>query len=157
MRVFRTTAVGSAGGTAEPAHCIADRFVFLNGVVYKVPFWRGFAYRGSSAAWGSNLPGRLYEYPILFTGDSSNLSYTALAACPSGWMNTYPGGPCHRAHEDKGVNIQFYDGSVKWRSWPQPVDAFPPMTMGPWEALTWRGAGSVWYSPGLLDVAYGGR
>jgi len=153
------TVVSSAGGAAVPTYCIDDRFVFPNGVTYNVPYWHGFAYRGSSAAWWSELPGRLDRYPILCEGEPLKLSYTALASCPSGWVNSYPGQPYQRAHGEKGVNVLFYDGSAKWFGWPRPLalswaGTDPPLTYGPWSKL-WEGAGSVWYSPGLLDAVHG--
>jgi prepilin-type N-terminal cleavage/methylation domain-containing protein/prepilin-type processing-associated H-X9-DG protein len=153
------TAVSSNGGAAEVGWCIDAKFTFPSvGVEYAVPYWRGFAYRGSSAAWWNELPGRLEHYPITCAGETSNVYYTALASCPSGWVNSYPGQPYVRSHADRGVNVLYYDGSAKWLTWPRPFAAGwagtdPPLTYGPW-SKTWQGFGAAWYSPGMLDDAY---
>jgi len=147
--------VSSAGGATRASWCIDHTFTFPNGVQYDVPYWKAFGYRGSSAAWWSNLPGRLDQYPFPCPTDTVEPYYRALAACPSGWVNSYPGQPMHRAHGDYGVNVTSHNGAVLWYEWPTPFSdwtaADPPITFGPWGAPVWAGAGSVWYGPGKLD------
>jgi prepilin-type N-terminal cleavage/methylation domain-containing protein len=147
------------GGATQCSWCIDHTVIFNNGVEYKSPSWKGFGYRGSSAAWWSALPGRLDQWPqhVKYTCGTETvlLYYRALAACPTGWMNTYPSSPVHRAHSDKGVNVMSYNGQVIWYEWPTPWSSWtaadPPQTMGPWGAPVWAGAGALWCSPGVFD------
>ena len=148
-----------AGGAAQASYCIDHTLIFTNGVEYTAPFWKAFGYRGSSAAGGLPVPERLNRYPVLCASDPVIKYYRALEACPSGWLNTYPGQPMHRAHGDKGVNLLGSRGMVLWYEWPVPFSdwttANPPMTMGPWGSPVWLGAGTGWNSPGVLDKFLG--
>jgi len=146
--------VSSNGGATQSSYCIDHMLIFPNGVEYKAPYWKTFPYRGSSAAWWNPMPGRIAQWPIPCADGAVTRYYRALWSCPSG-LFPYPGNPVHHAHQDRGVNIMSHSGAATFYEWP--VSLFSggnaPMTVGPWQATIWLGAGTVWYSPGVLDQA----
>jgi len=146
------------GGAVQSTFCVDVKLIFASGTVYDAPFWKTFGFRCSSAAWWNAFPGRLSKYPMVCDGETEAVHYTALTTCPSG-NHCWVGPSIFHPHQDRGVNVGFYDGSVSWYQWPNRLVASaapePPSTVGPWGVTVWKGAGTVWYSPGPIDLIYG--
>jgi len=120
-----------------------------------------YSYRASVAGWMGNLSMRLGDYPHAGLVASFNATvdnnWTALVACPA-IDGTFLG--YYRAHKEAGVNVLYYDGSVRW------CDKVKWVWRDPWgnngQSVYLNNQDSLWFrlinpvgniiGPGTLDL-----
>lgn len=137
----------SAGGVAEGTWCPDSKCIWDTGKIREGSYWNAYNLRKFNGYGGRK--DLLDRFPI--TESTSKTKFTMLISCASGRCGA-PYSCTISVHDNRGVNVGYYDSSVKWYKWPpQALIYYPPRCL---DANHEPIMETTYWTPGLLDKAY---